>query len=132
MKRDISVVGIDCVFRSKVATDSGRNWFMAGFDDTGWEPPGHRPLDAGDGAATDSHLASPAMPQHKNARRHNSPHHTALELRSRGFSVGLRLPLLWRQHEAAAQEIEVRPAKHLALQHLQTVDVPFHGAATPA
>jgi hypothetical protein len=45
------------------------------------------------------------------------------------------LPRLLRpaegQHEAATEEIEERPAKHLALEHFQTVDLPLDRAATP-
>ena len=35
------------------------------------------------------------------------------------------------QHEAAAQEIEARAPKHLALEHLEAIDVPLHGPRTP-
>ena len=42
-----------------------------------------------------------------------------------GGSLGL--PPAWSQHEAAAEEIEVRPAKHLAFQHFQAIDVPLDG-----
>ena len=49
-----------------------------------------------------------------------------------------RLPTLsrllltaWSTDKAAAEEIEARAAKHLALQHLQAIDVPFHGARAP-
>src|SRR5262245_64189488 len=35
------------------------------------------------------------------------------------------LPLTGHPHKAVAQEIEVGPAKHLALEHLEAVDVPF-------
>ena len=54
------------------------------------------------------------------------------QLRGLGFSVGLgrrRLacclcpPPTWGQHEAAAEEIEARAAKHLALQHFEAVDM---------
>ena len=38
-----------------------------------------------------------------------------------------RSPVSWGQQEATAQEIEARPAKHLALEHVETIDVPFHG-----
>src|SRR5262245_20427528 len=78
-----------------------------------------RPLDAGDGA-TDAHLALPTMLQHKEARRHAPTRRTAHGLHSRGFLIGLGrdhlawslgLPLLWSQHEAAAQELEARSAK---------------------
>jgi hypothetical protein len=37
----------------------------------------------------------------------------------------------WRPQEAAAEEIEVRPAKHLAFQHLEAVNVPLDWARTP-
>ena len=36
-----------------------------------------------------------------------------------------------RPQEAAAQEIEVRAAKHLAFHHFQPVDVPLDRAGTP-
>src|SRR5262249_9340011 len=69
-------------------------------------------------------------------------HHLGLgrRLRRHCLGVGVRLLLgVWDtrspasrgQQEAAVQEIEARPAKHLALQHLQTIDVPFHGPRTP-
>jgi len=35
------------------------------------------------------------------------------------------------QHKAAAEEVEVRPAKHLALQHFEAVDMPLDGARIP-
>src|SRR5215510_15221587 len=41
------------------------------------------------------------------------------------------LSISWGAHEAAAEEIEMRTAKHLALQHLQTVEVAFDGAIAP-
>jgi hypothetical protein len=47
------------------------------------------------------------------------------------LACSLYLPLTWGQHEAAAEEIETRSPKHLALQHLQTVDVSLDRAATP-
>ena len=53
-------------------------------------------------------------------------------------SLAGRLPALsrllltaWSTDKAAAEEIEARAAKHLALQHLQAIDVPFHGARAP-
>ena len=63
-----------------------------------------------------------------------------LGLHSRCFSGGLDrdwlawslgLPLVWIQHKAAAQEIKACSAIHVALEHLQPVDVPFHRAGTP-
>jgi hypothetical protein len=57
-----------------------------------------------------------------------------------GFCVGqCWRPLAWRlglvlaagPHEAAAQEIEARPAKHLAFQQFQTIDVPLDGTRAP-
>jgi len=32
--------------------------------------------------------------------------------------------------EAATEQIKVRPPKHLAFQHLQTIDMAFDGAVT--
>ena len=43
----------------------------------------------------------------------------------------LGLSLTGRPQEAAAEEIEARPAKHLAFQHFQAVDVPLDRAGTP-
>ena len=34
-------------------------------------------------------------------------------------------------HEAADEEIEVRMATHLALQHLEAIDMSLYGATTP-
>jgi hypothetical protein len=36
-----------------------------------------------------------------------------------------------REEETSGQQIESRPAKHLALEHLQAIDLPFDGALTP-
>src|SRR6266446_4983679 len=47
------------------------------------------------------------------------------------LACGLYLPPSWDQHEAAAEEIEACPAKHLALQHFQALDMPLHRARTP-
>ena len=73
------------------------------------------------------------------------PYHThrlglAPRLRRGCLGVGVR-PLLrvWDtrspgsrgQQEATAEEIEVRPAKHLAFQHLETVNVPLDWTGTP-
>src|ERR1700675_141739 len=45
---------------------------------------------------------------------------------------GLRAGRLsWGEQEAAAEEIEAGTAKHLALEHLQAVDVPFDWASAP-
>ena len=44
---------------------------------------------------------------------------------------GLGWPLSWSQHEAVAEEIEACAAKHLALHHLQAIDMAFHRARTP-
>ena len=48
--------------------------------------------------------------------------------RGRAAWVGLRS---WGQHEAAAEEIEVRAAKHLAFQHFEAIDVPLDRAIRP-
>ena len=56
-----------------------------------------------------------------------------VRLRGLGCCVGLcRLTLVWSlcrslsrgEHEAVTEEIEARPAKHLAFHHLEAVDVP--------
>ena len=64
----------------------------------------------------------------------------APRLRRHCLGVGVRVllrvwdtrsPVSRGQQEAAAQEIEARAAKHLALEHFETIDVPFHGTRTP-
>ena len=37
----------------------------------------------------------------------------------------------WGQQEAAAEEIEPRPATHRAFQHFEAIDVPFDRPLTP-
>jgi hypothetical protein len=63
-----------------------------------------------------------------------------IRLCGRGCCVDqCRSTLVWRlglalaggPHEAAAQEIQARAAKHLAFQHFQAIDVPFHGPRAP-
>ena len=49
----------------------------------------------------------------------------------RTLACCLGLPLAGRQQEAAAEQIEARAAKHLALQHLEAIDVPLDRAGTP-
>jgi hypothetical protein len=44
----------------------------------------------------------------------------------------LPYPAAWGEHETTAQEIEARPAKHLALEHFQTIDLALHRPVTPA
>jgi hypothetical protein len=44
--------------------------------------------------------------------------------------VGTPLPTSWRAHQAAAQEIEARAPEHLALEHLEAIDMPLHRART--
>jgi hypothetical protein len=46
------------------------------------------------------------------------------------WSWGLGLSTTWGKHEAAAEEVEARPAEHLALQHLEAVDMPLDRART--
>src|SRR5207245_9222008 len=41
------------------------------------------------------------------------------------------LPLAGSPQEAAAQEIEACPAKHLAFQHFEAINMPFDRAGTP-
>ena len=43
----------------------------------------------------------------------------------------LGFPLPWRPEEAVAQEIEACPAKHLAFQHFEAINMPFDRAGTP-
>src|SRR6266446_3563368 len=72
--------------------------------------------------------------------RHHAPSHLWWPAWRRGLDVGLgrrtwagRLgrPIPWDPHEAAAEEIEVCPAKHLALQHFQPVDMALDGTVAP-
>ncbi len=65
------------------------------------------------------------------------PRHTTGSASLRGYCVDLGrhtwagrlgLPLAGSPHEAAAEEIEARAAKHLAFQHLEAVDVPLDRA----
>jgi len=48
-----------------------------------------------------------------------------------GIAVRLRPVPTWCSQEAAAEQIEVCPAKHLALHHFQAIDVPLDRAGTP-
>lgn len=48
--------------------------------------------------------------------------------RSRSFALGLLSR--GRQH-AQSQQINIRPAKHLPLEHLQPVELPLHRPRTP-
>src|ERR671922_1288744 len=47
------------------------------------------------------------------------------------WSWGLGLSTTGGKYEAAAEEVEARPAEHLALQHLEAVDMPLARAPTP-
>src|SRR6266436_1533001 len=49
----------------------------------------------------------------------------------RGLGGGLGRPIAWGPHETAAEEIEARPAKHLALEHFEAIDVPFDRTGRP-
>ena len=44
---------------------------------------------------------------------------------------GLGRPIAWGPHETAAEEIEARPAKHLALEHFEAIDVPLDRTGRP-
>ena len=44
---------------------------------------------------------------------------------------GLCRPIAWCPDEAAAEEIEPRPAKHLTFQHFEAIDMPLDRAGTP-
>ena len=39
--------------------------------------------------------------------------------------------MAWSTDKAAAEEIKARAAKHLAFQHFQAIDAPFHGTRAP-
>ena len=47
------------------------------------------------------------------------------------WACGLRASLTRGQHKAAAEEVEVRSAKHLALQHFEAIDMPLDRARIP-
>jgi hypothetical protein len=49
-------------------------------------------------------------------------------LRWRSRAGGLCLPIAWGPHEAAAEEIEACPAKHLAFEHFEAIDMPLDRA----
>jgi hypothetical protein len=38
----------------------------------------------------------------------------------------------WGEHEATAQEIEVRAAEHLTLEHFQAIDLPLNWPIAPS
>src|SRR5712691_6496074 len=44
---------------------------------------------------------------------------------------GLGLPLAWGPHETAAEEIETRPSKHLAFEHLEAIDMALDRSSGP-
>src|SRR4029434_4937370 len=66
----------------------------------------------------------------RDARGHNQAR-LARRAWLRGLDVGLCRPITWGPHEAAAAEIEARPAKHLAFQHFEAVDMPLDRAGRP-
>ena len=47
------------------------------------------------------------------------------------WACGLREPLAGSQHKAAAEEVEARPAKHLALHHFEAIDMSLDRARIP-
>src|SRR6266436_5855274 len=82
------------------------------------------------------HALWPAVKPRRGRRREDAaPAGRTRGLRGRSLDLDrhpwpddLGFPLPWRPQEAVSQEIEVCAAKHLPLQHLQTVDVAFDGA----
>src|SRR5207244_1126757 len=54
-----------------------------------------------------------------------------LDLDRHPWPDNLGFPLPWRPQEAVPQEIEVGAAKHLPLQHFETIDMALHRATTP-
>ena len=94
-----------------------------------------------DGVAIASHPPPHALTHHGDTGPDDPPRRVRRAwLRSLGFCMGwCRLTLAgslcrapaWSPHEAAAEEIQTRAAKHLALQHFQAVDVPLDRAGRP-
>src|SRR6266446_1015545 len=71
-------------------------------------------------------------------RVRSTPHLWQCGLRGHCVDLGRRTraarlgrPRAGSQHKAAAEQIEAGPAKHLAFQHLEAVDVPLDWAGTP-
>ena len=54
-----------------------------------------------------------------------------LDLDRHPWPDDLGFPLPWRPQEAVPQEIEVRAAKHLPLQHFEAIDMALDRPATP-
>jgi hypothetical protein len=52
-------------------------------------------------------------------------------LRSCLWALGSLRPMPWNTHEAAAEEIKTRAAKHLALQHFEAIHMPRDRPMTP-
>ena len=91
-----------------------------------------------DGSPNDTALLYASTPREMPGVRPKLHRWSCAWLRGRCGRLG-RYPLAWslglvptwRPQEAAAEEIEARSAKHVALQHLQAVDVPLDRAGTP-
>jgi hypothetical protein len=47
------------------------------------------------------------------------------------WAGSLGLSPAWSPHEATAEEIETRPAKHLAFEHFEAIDMPLDRASRP-
>jgi hypothetical protein len=58
------------------------------------------------------------------ARPSRTPRRRGMHLSRRTWVYRPGLPLAGSPQEAAAEQIKVRPAKHVAFQHLQAVNVP--------
>jgi hypothetical protein len=73
-----------------------------------------------------------SIPRHASRPPGVVSHHARrrLWLRGHGSWVGTPPPTSWRVHKAATQEIEARAPDHLALEHLEAIDMPLHRART--
>src|SRR5882672_11904 len=82
---------------------------------------------------------SAAMPCHPTphggrlpqAARHHAPSCRWQPAWLCGLGGGLGRPIAWGPHETAAEEIEARPATHLALEHFEAMDVPLDRTGRP-
>jgi hypothetical protein len=103
-----------------VYTDLDRSWLLCTFGDEGWRAHASRRF---------------GREERWCARARAIGDHGDIYIKG---SMDYVVPAWWmtmhgssRQEEASGQQIEPCAAKHLALQHLQPVDVPFDRALTP-
>jgi hypothetical protein len=75
-------------------------------------------------------LASPGPARRYGAQRRCRYANAILMVEPR-TSVAAIIPVLRRQEKALLEQIEFGPAKHLAFEHFQAINVAFHRALTP-